>query len=461
MAVPDYLKTDFDAIPDAPGVYIYKDETDREIYVGKAVSLRKRVRQYFDDKRPIDMKTADLVARIRHIDFVECQSEVEAFLLENRLIKDLQPQFNIRAKSDINFPVVEVTDEEFPRVIVTRDRTNKHSKYYGPFVSATWLRVALQVLQRVFKYRTCSLDIKENDPKNRFFRPCLEFHIGRCKAPCAGMQTSADYKADMRRLGLFLQGRSIEVEKELERDMKAAAKERRFEEAAAYRDTLKALQSLRNKGSLDDEMEPGVLHIDPKEGVAQLHEILKSATPPRHIEGIDIAHLHGNETVGSLVSFVDGLPSREQYRRFRIKSVAGVDDFASVREVVTRRYSRLLQENLALPDLILIDGGLGQLHAARDALNSVFVNPQPQPEAPREVDGSPAPREFSSPRMPYLASLAKKEEIIFSLEHPEGIRLPRRSPALRMLQYVRDEAHRFARHYHHILRRKRTLDEKK
>jgi excinuclease ABC subunit C len=243
--------------------------------------------------------------------------------------------------------------------------------------------------------------------------------------------------------------------------MKMAAKERRFEEAAAYRDTLKALLSLRNKGSLDDEMEPGVLHIDPKEGVAQLHEILKTATPPRHIEGIDIAHLHGNETVGSLVSFVDGLPSREQYRRFRIKSVAGVDDFASVREVVTRRYSRLLQENLALPDLILIDGGLGQLHAARDALNSVFVNPQPQPEAPREVDGSPAPREFASPRMPYLASLAKKEEIIFSLDHPEGIRLPRRSPALRMLQYVRDEAHRFARHYHHILRRKRTLDEKK
>jgi len=312
MAVPDHLKSAFDALPDAPGVYIYKDAEEHDIYVGKALSLRKRVRQYFDDKRPFDLKTADLVSRIQHIDFIECRSEVEAFLLENRLIKDLQPRFNMRAKSDVNFPVVEITDEEFPRILVTRDRGNKNSKYYGPFVSASWLRVALQILQRVFKYRTCNLDIKEADPRNRFFRPCLEYHIGRCKAPCAGLQTVDDYKADLRRLTLFLQGRSSDVEKDLEREMKLASKEHRFEEAAGLRDSLKALQSLRNRGSLSDEMEPGVLHIDPKEGVSQLHEILKTHAPPRRIEGIDIAHLQGNETVGSLVSFVDGLPSRER-----------------------------------------------------------------------------------------------------------------------------------------------------
>ncbi len=435
MPLPDYLQPDFDALPDAPGVYIYKDDTDHEIYVGKAISLRKRVRQYFDDKRPIDRKTFDLVARIRHIDFIECNSEVEAFLLENRLIKDLQPIFNIRSKSDINFPVVEITGEQFPRVIVTRDKTNKDSKYYGPFISATWLRLALQILQRVFKYRTCSLDIKEGDPKNNFYRPCLEYHIGRCKAPCANLQSASDYAADTRRLTSFLQGHSKEVERELERDMKLAAKDRRYEDAAALRDTLKAIQSLRDKGSLTDGLEPGVLHIDPKDGVAQLQAILKIDHAPRRIEGIDIAHLQGKETVGSLVSFVDGLPTREQYRRFKIKSHDGNDDFASIREVVSRRYTRLNEEGLAMPDLVLIDGGVGQLHAAQQALNAHNI------------------------KVPYLASLAKKEEIVYTLEHEEGLRIPRRSPALRMLQYVRDEAHRFSRHYHHILRRKRVIGE--
>ena len=445
MAIPDFLKTSFDALPDAPGVYIYKDEEEHEIYVGKALSLRKRVRQYFDENRPADRKTADLVYRIRGIDFIECDSEVEAFLLENRLIKDLQPQFNLRAKSDVSFPVVEVTDEEFPRVTVTRDRSSRTSKYYGPFISANWLRIALQVMQRVFKYRTCALDIKENDPRNRFVRPCLEYYIGRCKAPCAGLQTSEDYKADIRRLSMFLLGKSGEIEKELKRDMKKAAEERRYEEAAGLRDTLKALSSMRKRGSLSDEMEPGVLHIDPKEGVVQLHALLKLSAPPRRIEGIDIAHLQGGETVGSLVSFVDGLPSREKYRRFRIKTVTGVDDFASIREIVSRRYGRLLRESSALPDLILIDGGIGQLHAAQQALDGLLSDPN---------------RDFALPEnMPHLTSLAKKEEIIYSLKIPEGLRLPRRSPALRMLQYVRDEAHRFARHYHHILRRKRVMDE--
>src|SRR5207248_3167243 len=170
--------------------------------------------------------------------------------------------------------------------IFTRDKSNRASKYYGPFVSATWLRVAMQILQRVFKFRTCSLDIKEGDPKNNFYRPCLEFHIGRCKAPCANRQSAADYQADIRRLTQFLQGRSKEVERELQRDMKLAAKERRYEDAAGLRDTLKALRSLRDKGSLTDGLEPGVLHIDPKEGVAQLQEILKIEQAPRRIEGI-------------------------------------------------------------------------------------------------------------------------------------------------------------------------------
>jgi len=447
MAIPEHLKATMSALPDAPGVYIYKDDQDVEIYVGKALSLRKRVRQYFDDGRPKDTKTTRLVQRIHSIDYVECQSEVEAFLLENRLIKDLQPVFNIRGKSDINFPLVEITDEDYPRVIVTRDRTNPRSKYYGPFISGSWLRVAMRVLQRVFKYRTCNLNIKEGDPRNRYTRPCLEYYIGRCNAPCAGLQSSASYKDSVRRLALFLQGHSAEVARDLEREMKQAARERRYEEAANLRDTLTALRSLREHGSLRDEMEPRVLHIDPKEGVAQLQEALALAQPPRRVEGIDIAHLQGTETVGALVSFTDGMPTREQYRRFRIKTVAGVDDFASVAEIVTRRYGRQLREGGSLPDMVLIDGGIGQLHAAQTALTALGIPCAGQDPA------------HASAHAVCLASLAKKEEIVYTLARPDGLRLPRRSPALRLLQYVRDEAHRFARHYHHILRRKRVLDE--
>jgi excinuclease ABC subunit C len=436
MPVPEALQEQFDALPGAPGVYIYRDAKGRELYVGKAKNLKRRVRQYFDEARPKDTKTADLVARIARIEFVECDSEVEAYLLENRLIKDLQPPFNFHAKSDINFPLVEVTwDEPFPRVLVTRDRSHKGSTYYGPFVSGGWLRTALRVLQRVFKYRTCNLKIVEGDPANRIRRPCLEYYIGRCKAPCANRQMSADYRADLRRLTLFLASKGKEVQGELEREMKRAAKERRFEEAASLRDTLRALQSLSRRGSLEDGLEPGILHIDPKEGVARLQELLGLPAPPQRIEGFDIAHLHGTETVGALVSFFEGLPNKSQYRRFRIKSVSGADDFASIREVIARRYTRLKSEGQPLPDVVLIDGGLGQLHAARDALQAEGLS------------------------VPFLASLAKKEEVLFTLEHPGGLRLPRRSPALRLLQFVRDEAHRFAQHYHHILRRKRVLEE--
>jgi excinuclease ABC subunit C len=255
MPVPEHLKACFDALPDAPGVYIYKDGQDREVYVGKAVSLRKRVRQYFDDSRPPDAKTAKLVASIRGIEFVECQSEVEAFLLENRLIKDLQPVFNMRSKSDINFPLVELTAEEFPRVLITRDRSNPKSRYHGPFISGSWLRVAMRVLQRVFKYRTCSLNIKEGGPRNRYVRPCLEYYIGRCGAPCAGLQSSADYKATLRRLSMFLQGHSAEVAKELEREMKQAAQERRYEEAASLRDQIERLRAERNAASAESSGE--------------------------------------------------------------------------------------------------------------------------------------------------------------------------------------------------------------
>lgn len=453
MAVPEELREACQALPDAPGVYIYRDAAGTEIYVGKAKSLRKRVRQYFDRRRTAaDPKTAELVREIRTVEHIECASEVEAYLLENRLIKDFQPKYNIWAKSDVSFPYVEITwDESFPRVRQTRDRSRKGSKFHGPFISASWLRTALVNLQRAFPFRTCSKNIREDDPRNRFNRPCLEYHLGRCRAPCAGLQTADAYRADLRRLVRFLSGHTKETRRELEREMKAAAAGRHYEEAAELRDALFALDALSRRGGQGTEsagIEPGVLHMDPREGVRQLQKCLALPAPPRRIEGIDVAHLGGGETVGALVSFYDGLPARGEYRRYRIRTAEAGDDFAAVAEIVARRCRRLAEEGRPAPNLLLIDGGLGQLRAGEKAVAATWRPAQTGGETP-EKDSRP----------PYLLGLSKKEELVHTGRHPEGLRLPRRSPALRLLQFVRDEAHRFARHYHHILRRKRVLEE--
>lgn len=467
MVIPDDLRETIAGLPISPGVYIYRNDEGRELYVGKAKSLRRRVRQYFDPKRA-DAKTAELVKEIRVIEHIACSSETEAYLLENRLIKDFQPKFNVFAKSDISFPYVEITwDEEYPRVRVTRDRSRQGGKFYGPFIRASWLRVALVNLQRAFPFRTCNLNIQENDPRNRHQRPCLEYHLHRCRAPCAGKQKSEDYRADLRRLVQFLGGKSKETVAELRRDMAQASAERRYEDAAALRDALFAIESLSKRGgpgSKNSDLEPGALHIDPREGVAELQKLLELAHPPQRIEGVDIAHLHGDETVGSVVCFLDGLPARGDYRRYRIHTAEGGDDFAAVGEVVFRRCRRALAEQRALPDILLIDGGIGQLHAAEKAVQRAFAQSQ-NFEATGENDDfaagerrepSVAPLE---PLPPLLLSLSKQEERVHSLAQPEGLKIFRRSSALRLLQFVRDEAHRFARHYHHILRRKRVLEE--
>jgi excinuclease ABC subunit C len=449
MPVPEKFAAQVEALPDAPGVYLYRDAAGNELYVGKAKSLRKRVRQYFDASRPADPKTAALLRRLASIDYLECESEVEAYLLENRLIKDLQPPYNVQAKSDVNFPLVEVTwDESFPRVRVTRDRSRKGSVFYGPFVAGFRLREALRILQRAFPHRTCALELGADDRERRRRRPCLEHFIHRCPAPCAGRVSSSAYRETLRRLVLFLHGKGREVREELDREMKAAARERRYEDAASLRDILRALESLRRRGGLSEDLEPGVLHLDPRAAVADLQSALGLPSPPRRVEGLDVAHLQGREAVGALVTFLDGQPARDGYRRFRLrgagwpgaeaaeaKAVAQRDDCASLREVVARRYTRLAREGRPLPDLVLIDGGPAQLRSAREALRAERLP------------------------LPCLAALAKQEEVIYTMEHPKGLRLPRRSPALRLLQFVRDEAHRFAQHYHHLLRRKRVLEE--
>ncbi len=437
--VPDLvqkLREQARALPDHPGVYLLKDERGRVLYVGKARSLKNRVPTYFTAQALSDPRTKDLVPLVRSIDYLECDSEVDALLTEARLIKDLQPPFNDRLKDDKSFPYLQIhIREDFPRVEFTREPRSSGVKLYGPFASAKALRGAIQVLQRVFKFRTCSLDIREGDPKWRWFRPCLLYSIGQCTAPCNMKISKEEYRKDIQRLRLFLEGKRERLLKQMEQEMKQAAAELRFEEAARIRDELAALQSLHLRGDLEKHVQPEVFFVDPKKGLAGLRKVLHLPEQPRTIEGIDIAHLGGREVVGSLVQFIDGVPFKPGYRRYRIRTVTGIDDYAAIREVAARRFRRLRQEELPVPDIFLIDGGKGQLNAALEGIHSVGAEPK------------------------CVIALAKEEELVFVPGHSEPLRLSRHSFALRLLQYVRDEAHRFAQHYHHLLRRKRVLGE--
>jgi excinuclease ABC subunit C len=422
--------------PQKPGVYLMKDAAGRVIYVGKAKSLRARAGSYFLKAAAADRRTAELVREIADIDFVEAESEVDALLAEARLVKDVQPKFNQELKDDKTFPYLEIyTREDFPRVEFTREPSERGTKLYGPFASASGLRGAIQVLQKIFKFRTCSLDIDEGDEKWRWFRPCLLASINQCTAPCNLRISKEEYRRDINRLRLFLEGKKSSLLKQMRAEMAAASQELRFEQAARLRDEIRMLETLDERGELDTHVQPEVFYIDPKKGLAGLKKVLKLAEAPRVIEGVDIAHLGGGETVASLVQFIDGLPFKPGYKRFKIRSVAGVDDFASIHEVVARRFQRLDAEGETFPDLLLIDGGKGQLNAGLAAFEALGIQP------------------------PTVISLAKREEEIYVAGGEEPLRLSRHAYALRLLQYVRDEAHRFAQHYHHILRRKSTLGE--
>ncbi len=418
--------------PTTPGVYLMKDVRGVVLYVGKAKNLRNRAGHYFTKAAADDPRTADLVKLIADVDFLPADSEVDALLLEARLVKDVQPRFNVELKDDKTFPYLQIRiREEFPRVEFTRTPRRRGVKLYGPFTSARTLRRALQVLQRIFQFRTCSLDIRSDDDRWRWFRPCLLHSIRQCTAPCNFRVTREEYRKQIRKLRLVMEGKKERLIAEMEREMREASAATLFEKAARLRDDVEALKKLGQRGDADRDVQPEVFPIDPKKGLHGLRKVLGLEKTPRTIEGVDVAHLGGGETVASLVHFIDGLPFKPGYRRFRIQSVRGVDDFASIREVVTRRFRRLSREEETFPDMLLIDGGKGQLNAALEAFRLLGVEP------------------------PTLISLAKREEEIYRPGADEPLRLSRHSAALRLLQYVRDEAHRFAQHYHHILRRKK------
>jgi excinuclease ABC subunit C len=420
--------------PQTPGLYLMKDRLGRVIYVGKAKNLRSRAGSYFLKAAAEERRTAELVREICDIDFIPCDSEVDALLAEARLVKDIQPRFNQDLKDDKSFPYLEIfIREDFPRVEFTREPQSRGTKLYGPFPSAGSLRGAIAVLQKIFQFRTCSLDIDEHDERWRWFRPCLLASIRQCTAPCNLRISKEDYRRDIDRLRMFLEGKKTKLLKEMRAEMEAAAAERRYEKAARLRDEIRMLETLDERGELETHEQPEVFFIDPKKGLAGLKKVLNLEKIPRTIEGVDIAHLGGGETVASLVQFIDGLPFKPGYKRFKIRGVTGVDDFKSIHEVVARRFKRLEDEGSVFPDILLIDGGRGQLNAGLAAFRALEITP------------------------PTVISLAKKNEEIYLPEQDEPLRLTRHAYALRLLQYVRDEAHRFAQHYHHMLRKKSTF----
>ena len=425
-----------------PGVYLMKDAAGVVIYVGKASVLPNRVASYFVPSADHGPKKQPMLALIDDFDVIPCEGEWEALLTENRLIKDIHPRFNARLTDDKTFPYLVVTlRDDFPGVFITRDLTNeayRGAKTFGPFTSVYALRESVSILQKVFKFRTCHLEISAEDERRRFFRPCLLYPIKQCTAPCGDKISKAAYRADIDRFIRFLESKRSVMLRELERDMLAASADLRFEEAAALRDQIKAISKLDERGEKGQNWQPESESFwsDPQKGLESLRKTLDMRQEIRCVECIDIAHLQGGETVGSKVCFVDGRPLKSQYRRYKIQSVAGGnDDYASIREVVSRRYREAGQGHELFPDLIIIDGGLGQLHAAEEALHAMDVQP------------------------PMVISLAKKEELIYAQRRSEPIRLARNNAGLKLCQAARDEAHRFAQHYHHVLRRKNVLGE--
>jgi len=423
-------------LPKTPGVYLMKDEKDVVIYIGKSASLRDRVASYFQEATKLEYRKAPMLHAVVDFDIIHADSEVEALLIENRLVKDIQPRFNARLMDDKTFPYLMVTmDDDYPGVFVTRVPQDKNAKLFGPFTSVWQLKEAVGHLQRAFKFRTCHLEILEEDQKKKYFRPCLLHAIGQCSAPCADKISKETYRADVTRLLRFLSGDKQSLMNEIEKGMQEASGLMRFE-PAKLRDELRALQALGKRAAKGDEQfwQPEAFVSNPQEGVDALQKAVGMEDAPRVIEGIDIAHLQGTEMVGSLVCFIDGVPFKQGYKRFKIKHGQGNNDYLSIQEVVTRRYREASSGNELYPDLILIDGGLGQLHAAQDVFKQMDIKP------------------------PMVVSLAKKEEIIYVQARGEPIKLPRNNLGLKLLQYVRDEAHRFAQHYHHLLRRKSQLD---
>ncbi len=431
MSQEKRLKGILKNLPNKPGVYIFKDENNNVIYVGKAKSLKKRVSSYFAKRKSFaSPRLKKLVEQVKDICTIQTNTEAEALIIEAQLVKRYQPFFNVELKMGEKYPYVCVTVKEaYPRIIITRKKDRKDAISFGPFTKVRDLRNLLHLIENFFPIRNCSLKLSYDKPKNK--RPCIKYFVGKCLGPCAGMMSKEKYQEVVEKILLLLGNQTEDLISKLKKEMEEAAKTLNFERAAKLRDTITAISRVQ-KQRISFPLEQNIPD-ETWEAINTLKENLNLKELPWRIEGIDISNINGKYAVGSVVVFQQGLANRNLYRRFRIKSTEGINDYKMIYEVVKRRYKRLLEEDLPLPDLILIDGGPGQLGYALKALIELGLQEQA------------------------VISLAKKEELIFMPYRTDPIALPKDSPALKLLQKVRDEAHRFAISYHRRLRSKQTL----
>ncbi len=529
-------------LPTQPGVYLYKDAGGEILYVGKAKDLRARVRSYFSEDKLADAKTGTLVAEARDLDYIVVDNEKEALALENNLIKQWKPRFNVLLKDDKTYPYIKLTAERYPRVFVTRRLLKDGGAYYGPYFPGGLAYRLVHFINRYFGVPSCKVDFTRAQS-----HPCLQYHIRRCPGQCVeGLISAEAYARLVRQVRLFLEGRRKDLAEELHAEMERAAEEMRFEQAAVLRDVIGTLEEMEAKQKmaaaagedvdifacyaepplvaanvfhlrngrivdrrefffedraefeeaefvsaflkqfyLDQQYVPERIHVPvefedrealeevlserrgrkveihtpqrgPKKALLELAEtnaqhsfdqrfrvmkpsvkaiqealqdLLGLTEAPRRIECFDVSHIQGTDQVASLVVWQDGRMKKSDYRKFIIRTVEGSDDFASMREVIGRRYARLQQEKRPMPSLVLVDGGLGQLHAAAEALEALGITDQP------------------------LAAIAKREEWIYVYgQEDEPVVLDRFSPVLHLIQSVRDEAHRFAVTFHRARR---------
>src|SRR6478736_5683543 len=545
FVIPEQILEKIPHLPESPGVYLWRDREGTVLYVGKAKRLRSRVRSYVAQDHVESIKTRALMLGAANLETIVVPTEAEALILEANLIKEYHPKYNIALRDDKSYPYIKVTvSEPFPRVWVTRHLEDDGSRYFGPYTDVGAMRRALNVVKRIFTVRSCNFDMPKQMPE----RPCLDYYIKRCKAPCILAQTQGEYRALIDEVLVFLEGRTDEVARRVRDRMNLAVESLDFERAAELRDALRHLEQMseptavlsieggdrdvigyardgddaaialmRIRGgkllarehqfleNVEDETDAAVLEaylagsylplddraaellvpFDPEERDlveaslerSKIHvpqrgsrrELVDLATQnarhlleelrltgeeaeeragdpiyelqrrlglqkvPRALVCFDISHAQGTDTVASCVWFQNGRPYRAEYRKFKIKTVEGIDDFASMHEIVTLYFTRRTEEEKPLPDLVVIDGGKGQLNAAHAALSKLGLAEMP------------------------LISLAKREEEIFVLGRSESLRLSRRSPALRMLQQARDEAHRFAITFQRKRRSMRTV----
>lgn len=399
-------------LPLKPGVYLMHDESGKVIYVGKAKKLKRRVSSYFNHRNFAIPRLRKLVATVCDISFIRTETESEAFIVESRLIKAIQPFFNVELKMGSRYPFIVVTSEKFPRIQVTHTRP-KTGRVFGPYTSAGGMRNMLTMIKEYFPLRNCTKNLE----KERLERPCIMYDIGKCLAPCAGKCTEKEYNETVDDILLMLNGQTADLVARLRSRMESCAKELKFEEAAKARDAIRSLWKFsRQKLSvtLTDDLDE-----DTWLAMTRLQELIGLPVVPWRIDGFDISHSSGHETYGVAVVFEQGYPNQSLYRRYAIKTVEGVDDFRSMRETVLRRYRGLIKAQLPMPQLITIDGGPEQLAFARAALDEVPV------------------------KIPTVA-LAKRDELIFTEPDKPPLRLDWNDPALRLLQRVRDESHRYA-----------------